>query len=112
MASVMVMVDVEDATVESLSSALQSERVASDVERAVRQTLDVPVEKRVMVEPFRNGLVLSVSTSITVKSALRGVKEILEVAPTGVFNDLERDEVREAYTIISEGLRVVTENGG
>lgn len=104
MSSVMVMVDVQDATVESLSSALQLERVTDQIEHALRNALNVPVEKRVMVEPFRNGLVLSVATSITMKAALR--------AMLGGVLELDEDELREAYDVISTGLRVVTENGG
>jgi hypothetical protein len=109
MSSVFVLVQVEDATVESLSAGLQLERVTSDIERAVRQTLDVPAEKRVMVEPFRNGVVLSVGAAQTVEKALDDWLK-------GIGRPPRHDELtvaaREALEYVRAGLEVIQGHGG
>ena len=103
MASVFVQVEVEDATVDSLSRALQSERTTSDIERAVRQTLDVPVSKRVMVEPFRNGVVLDIATAQIVENALEAES----------YGDTEDARwARGALQYVRAALEVIQHHGG
>lgn len=115
MGALFVMVSVEDATVESLSTGLQSEVTTSILEAAVRNALHVPEEKQVIVEPFRNGIVLSVATAQTVENALEG--QLAPAVADGLdplADDATEDEkwALEALAYVRAGLEVIQGHGG
>lgn len=100
MAAVFVMVDVEDATPDSLSTELQSEVATTIMEAAVRQALFVPDDKRVTVEPFRNGVILNIANAIA-------LAEMLDDNP-----DADDELVEQARVAIRAALEVIGRHGG
>lgn len=109
---VFLVLDVEDATPESLAGGVQDPKLAAALEAVVRQHFRIPFDLTVAVAPFRNGVVLSPDAAQRVIDTFERFDETCrETVPIESYMPALDDQDEEIVATLKVGLEVIGRGG-